>query len=526
MYDRIDLEISQKAEFIKMKNLFFLIFIFAITQGFAQKEANVWITGDDYGLDFNYGRLRVFDREAFGSNVAATSVSISDKKTGELLFYSDGANVWDKNFNIMPNGGGIISGRLFGQHALIVPMPATPDRYYLFTAKRVDGDNDNGLYYTVIDMSLNAGSGDVIPETKNTLIFPDALEVLTGTVHDNGRDFWLLTHEDGTDRFAVFLITAQGVGEPAFHAFGPVYDAYRYGGVAQISPDRSMMAFNINVDRNLSGQANNETSPLEVYDFDANTGEISNRRVLGDFPSIMTLLFSPDNTKLYMGSYSWGEPVLFGLLWQFDLSAGSIDEIIQSQDTIKWGFRPIGLPDTDPVPLPSFKLQLGPDGRLYNGAMGIQRNENRIMQRVLFYLDRPNATLEEADPKFRYLDSPNNRNLRTDGFEVEQSFPNFMQYYFNGLEPVDNVTPDECAGIVLTVYPNPSEDFLFVESSIENCLFPAHIGIYNASGQLLQETRVFREPFPKIDLRTYPSGVYFLIIETFNRTEVKKVIKK
>ena len=74
-------------------------------QGFAQKEANVWITGDDYGLDFNYGRFRVFDREAFGSNVAATSVSISDKKTGELLFYSDGANVWDKNFNIMPNGG-------------------------------------------------------------------------------------------------------------------------------------------------------------------------------------------------------------------------------------------------------------------------------------------------------------------------------------------------------------------------------------------------------------------------------------
>lgn len=506
-----------------MKGLYFLVFVLTVTQGFAQKEANVWITGNDYGLDFNYGRFRVFDREAYGTNLAAaTSVSICDKVTGELLFYSDGSNVWDRNFRIMPNGEGIISGRLFGQHALIVPVPDAASRYYLFTAKRVDGDSDNGLYYTVIDMSLNGGSGDVIPETKNTLIFPDALEALTGTIHDNGRDFWLLTHEDGTDRFVVFPITAQGVGEPVFHAFGPVYDAYRYGGVAQISPDRTLMVFNLNVSANVSGPGN-ETSPLEVYDFDANTGEIGNRRVLGEFPSIMSLLFSPDNSKLYMGSYHWEEPALFGLLWQFDLSAGSLDEIIRSLDGRMWGYKPPGITDT--VPLPSYKLQLAPDGRLYNGAMPRQLNGNGVMQRILFYLDRPNAPLAEAGPKFRYLDSPNNSNLpNPDVFE--RSFPNFMQYYFNGLELMDIVTPDECAGIVLTVYPNPSEDFVFIKSSIENCLFPAYLRIYNASGQFLQEARVLSEPFPQIDLSTYSSGVYFLVIETFNRTEVKKVIKR
>lgn len=514
----------------KANSLYFLICAFLLTPCFAQKEANVWITGDDYGIDFNYGRFRVFDRKAFGSKVAATSVSICNKETGELLFYSDGANVWNKNFNIMPNGRDLISGKLFGQHALIIPMPGKPDRYYLFTVKSLAEANDNGLYYTVIDMSLNGGLGDVVQGTKNTLLFPEAIEALTGTVHDNGKDFWLTTHERGTDRFVIFPITSQGVGEPLFYSFGPVYGPFPTGaanGYIQISPNRTMMVFNMNISENIVGEKN-KISPLELYDFDAGTGEIDNRRVLGEFPSIQTLLFSPDNSKLYMGSYNWENwPPMYGLLYQFDLSTGSLGDIIQSKDSIKWKFTPIiNLPDTI-VPLPSFKLQLGPDGRLYNGAMGIQQNDSGVMQRVLFYLNRPNAPLRKTEPKYKYLDSPNNKNLRTDPYLSEQSFPNFMQYYFNGLEPADNsITPDECANIELTLYPNPTEDFLSIKSSIENCLFPARIKIYNALGQYLQEVRVVNEPFAEIDLRTYPSGTYFLVMQTFNRVEVKKVVKK
>jgi len=439
------------------------------------------------------------------------------------MFYSDGSNVWDRNFCIMPNGRDLIGGRLFGQHALIVPMPGSSDRYYLFTLQRFE--EDYGLYYTVIDMSLNGGLGDVVPGTKNTMLLSNPLEVLTGTIHDNGRDFWLLTHEDGTDRFVVYPITAQGIMPPVFYPFGPAYDGSTYGGMIQISPDRSMMAFNISISQNIDGQVN-ESSPLEWYDFDPSTGEISNRRVLGEFPSIFTLLFSPDNSKLYFGSYSSPKPALYDLLWQYDLSAGSLDEIIQSLDSTTWGFKTSDRFST-PVPLPSFKLQLAPDGRLYNGAMPRYPNGNRVIHRILFYLDRPNAPLRNAEPKFRFLDSPNNTNLRTDGYGFEQAFPNFMQYYFNGLEPIDNsLTPGECAGIVLTVYPNPSEDFVSIKSSIDNCLFPANIKIYTASGQFLQEASIFSEPFPQIDIRTYPSGVYFLIIETFNRTEVKKLIKR
>ncbi len=513
----------------KLVVVFMLVLLVAIPC-LAQKEANVWMVGDDFGFDFNHGRFQVFDRSIFDSTVAATSASICNKETGELLFYSDGENVYDKNFNIMPNGRGIISGRLWGQHTLIIPVPNERDKYYLFTALSLAERSENGLYYTVIDITLNGGLGDVVAETKNTLIFAEAIEALTGTIHNNGTDFWLVTHERGTDRFVIFPISNEGVGEPSFYSYGPIYDLFPTSirhGMIQISPDRTMLAFNMNISENRVGQRN-EASPLELYDFDASTGAISKRRVLGEYPNVMTVLFSPDNSKLYMGSYNWESrseaPPLYGLLWQFDLSAGSLDEIIQSQDSIKWGFNPLGILDT--VPLPSFKLQLGPDGRLYNGAMGIQQNENRVMQRVLFYLESPNAPLRNTKPDFVYLDSPNNKNLRTDPYHFEQSFPNFMQYYFNGLEPKQPIiTPEECRNIEILVYPNPTEDFIRLEGSIENCLYPVQITIYNALGQLLRKIEVINEPFPEIDLSTYASGVYFTVIETFNRVEVKRIIK-
>ncbi|MFD2033397.1 T9SS type A sorting domain-containing protein [Belliella marina] len=507
-----------------MKGLYLLVFLFAITESVAQKEANVWITGNDFGIDFNHNRFRVFNREAYGPNLAAaTSVSICNKETGDLLFYSDGNNVWDRNFRMMPNGRGLISGRLFGQHALIIPMPGTPDKYYLFTLKRLE-EEDDGLYYTVIDMSLNGGLGDVVPETRNTMLLTNPLEVLTGTIHENGRDFWVLTHEDDTDRFVVFPITSQGVGQPILQAFGLSYDDYKYGGMAQFSPDRSMLAFNINISRN-SIPSVNEYSPLELYDFNAETGDLSNRRVLGNSPNIQSILFSPDNSKLYMGSYNLEEPALYDLLWQYDLSANSLEDIIKSLDNITWGYK-LNDSFSTPAPLPSFKMQLGPDGRLYNGAMPRNFTETRDLQRMIFYLDNPNDPLDRVITKSRYLDSSNNRNQPNSGV-FEQSFPNFMQYHFNGLDPIDNsTTQEDCAEITLTIYPNPSEDFVSIKGSIANCLFPAYIKIYNASGQFLQEVEVFNEPFPQIDIRTYPTGVYFLNIETFNRIEVKKVIKK
>ena len=63
-------------------------------------------------------------------NSGEGSSSISDSN-GQLLFYTDGVTVWDKNNAVMQNGTGLMGNGSSTQSALIVPC--TCDKYFIFT---------------------------------------------------------------------------------------------------------------------------------------------------------------------------------------------------------------------------------------------------------------------------------------------------------------------------------------------------------------------------------------------------------
>src|SRR5688572_4629605 len=96
---------------------------------FAQGEYNQWCFGNLSGLDFNSGSPVSVASQV---NTTEGSSSIADA-AGNLLFYSDGVTVWNKNHVPMPNGTGLNGGFSSTQSALIVSQPQTPDIYYLFT---------------------------------------------------------------------------------------------------------------------------------------------------------------------------------------------------------------------------------------------------------------------------------------------------------------------------------------------------------------------------------------------------------
>ena len=68
---------------------------------------------------------------------------------------------------MMPNGGGLIGDISATQGAAIVQSYSNPNQYFLFTMTQTLGPS---LYYSVIDMSLNAGLGDVVAGQKNILL--------------------------------------------------------------------------------------------------------------------------------------------------------------------------------------------------------------------------------------------------------------------------------------------------------------------------------------------------------------------
>ncbi|MDX2304786.1 MAG: hypothetical protein NW226_18390 [Microscillaceae bacterium] len=72
---------------------FFMQFAFFLNPCFAQKEYNNWYFGDRASLNFQNGSPRVQMNSEMV--VRGGFVSISDKNTGDLLFYANAGNVSD-----------------------------------------------------------------------------------------------------------------------------------------------------------------------------------------------------------------------------------------------------------------------------------------------------------------------------------------------------------------------------------------------------------------------------------------------
>src|SRR6187455_44532 len=198
-----------------------IIFLFIVENSYAQGENNQWCFGNLSGLDFNSGSPVSVSSQV---NTTEGSSSIADA-SGNLLFYSDGITVWNKNHTAMPNGTGLFGGGSSTQSALIVAQPQTPDIYYVFTTAEAQGVE--GFCYSIVDMTLQGGLGDVT--TKNIQLFTPSAEKVCGTKHSNGIDIWILGHEMGTNNFIAYLLTSSGLSAPVISSCGTVYSTL--GGV-------------------------------------------------------------------------------------------------------------------------------------------------------------------------------------------------------------------------------------------------------------------------------------------------------
>src|SRR5690606_32532111 len=189
-----------------------LYLLFSLTVCCANAAAqyeNVWAFGQKGGgLDFNGGapvpvstNLGVYPGTAFEA-FGESSASVCDAP-GQLLFYTEGVYVWDRNGNVMPNGQNLVPvfqpnltytpTSSTSQGAVIVPMPEDSDKYYIFslTAKEQWQQSAGQLYYSVVDMSLNGGLGDVISNRKGIFVDSFLTEKMTATLGDR-CNIWLL----------------------------------------------------------------------------------------------------------------------------------------------------------------------------------------------------------------------------------------------------------------------------------------------------------------------------------------------
>jgi gliding motility-associated-like protein len=358
---------------------------FIVTRCYSQSESMNWYFGVKLGMNFGTDPPTLVKSDKIWQLEGSTSISDS---TGNLMFYSDGIEAWDRNHNRLPNGTGLLGEESSTQSALLLPKPGNSDVYYLFTTDAglyVD-NNIEGLRYSVINLCQNTGLGDILPGTKNTLLVKPTAEKLNAIYHANGTDIWVATHGIGDDKFYAYLLSQDGVDhQPVITSTGIHYSTDLDGNVLgqmKFSPDGKKVA----MVKLYQYQA-------IVYDFDNSTGVVSNPIVLAiSFP--YGVEFSDDATKLYVSYYDHRK------LGQFDLSAGNRDAIqnsfveVPTVNTHLWA-----------------QLQLASNGRIYTNNCSVISQPNK---------KGLNASLEISNIDFAAL-----------GAGPQLGLPNFNQSYFD-----------------------------------------------------------------------------------------------
>lgn len=315
---------------MNMKKIIYLLMLLHTLAAFSQNQANIWYFGINAGIDFNSGAPAPLLDGALTSDEG--SAVIADEN-GNLLFYTNGVTVWNKNHEVMENGDGLLSMTTSSQSALIVPKPGFGNTYYIFV---VHYQGQGGLTYSEVDMDANGGLGR-ITNVKNVVLLDITSEQLNGTMHSNGTDVWIVVHGFGNNLFYSFRVTPQGINTvPVISTSGPVLDINNDMdslGCMKLSPDGTKLAMATTV------------AGAYLYDFDNTTGAVSNGQLLSQREALYGVSFSPSGNVLYVTDSGWG-----GLL-QFNLLANNIPASMQVF--------------SDEEFMTSYGMQLGPDGKIY-----------------------------------------------------------------------------------------------------------------------------------------------------------------
>lgn len=364
------------------------------------QEGAKWYFGANAGLDFSGG----FPEPLTDGKVnTPEGVSTMSNSKGELLFYSDGITVYNRDGEEMeclledcePLKGSPNST----QSVLIVPQPTCRGCEYLFNVfTTTDINGEKTLTVSVVDMRRNDGKGAIVEQ--NTVLQDSTTERLASSRNDVDSTYWIISHDYGTNKFRVFHATTGGLVESGIYPVGMTHDtpAMAQGYMKLSSVDTTSGERRLAVV--IGGPP---TNYVELFHFNDETGVITYDRTINLGPAPPTAYgveFSPDGSKMYVSYQGSGSAKSY--LDQFNLESGDSLLIaeskirIDSSSTQKFG-----------------ALQIATDGRIY---MAVEGSE---------YL----AVIAEPDQESVLLMEYEREGVNLGGKKSNLGLPNMVQNY-------------------------------------------------------------------------------------------------
>lgn len=362
---------------------------------------------------YDDGNIGVFAPPPINNINNECSSSISDAD-GNLLFFSDGNTIWNAGYITMPNGDSLLGCQSSTQAVLITPSPGNPNQFYVFTSDCVENNLSNGIRYSLVDMSLNGGTGDVVPNYKNIKILDFGSEKLSATWHANGRDVWVGTNQTGTNDWYAFLIDDNGINtQPVVSSIG-----------ARSQQALAAMRFSNDGNRMAACMISDWPWRILVCDFNKETGIYSNPIEIilsAEFnQQPFSIAFSPDNSKLYVSFWQGNDLIQYDLSNTTAIGIQNSRYVVDSYESAIFGH-----------------LVLASNGKIYvNAYSGYGLDEIRQPNLLGAACDYYSATIGTY-PYFQNLGS---------------SLPNMLQGYLSASNPVIAGPQSICKGGVTYNY--------------------------------------------------------------------------
>ena len=374
------MELKRVQKWLKLNSIykvaiFLLYFLISFNYGHAQKHDHNWIFGynGDFTTDTISGSNFIhFDDYEFYAQVPSPDSGLFDfaeycvnysDKVGNLLFYSNGIKIWDRNHKEMEGSDGFNEhefhrlydgfGLPLNQGGIVLPEP-DHDSIHFYIHMKLDyyEENDHiqpyglNLYYS----SIVQASNTYLDSSKSSIIISDTLERggLSANRHANGRDWWVVMPRKKSNLYHIILIDPSGPLLLKSDEVGSPIKANHGVHQAHFSPDGSKYIRN-----SALHYTDVRDAYLDIYDFDRCTGTLSNHRQFqyADDAIAGGNAISPNSRFLYAHQ---GER-----LYQYDLEA---DDIQQSAILVG---EYDGYLDQDFFTTSFYNMQLAPDDKIY-----------------------------------------------------------------------------------------------------------------------------------------------------------------
>lgn len=265
------------------------------------QQNNIWMFGENVGLDFNGGSPRVFKADNIDAR-AGTAVVCDG--VGKLLFYASGQRVYNRDGKLMPGSDKENPETSMAQCPLVIPWVGRDKQYFVFYRN----DKTKELRYSVVDMTLDESKGDIMSAKKNIFLDNNISVKMLAIRGGDGCKVWLLTHKSGSNEFRSYKITESGIDS-----------RYISSSVGAFNSLYSYTTGNMDISRNYTlAVGSGEDEAIELFTFEPESGRVKDARVLDTFSSVgrvHSVCFSWDGSRLYVTGGPGGSDLLQYNMW-------------------------------------------------------------------------------------------------------------------------------------------------------------------------------------------------------------------